>query len=228
MKKYVIGNWKCHKTSGEGCRWFDDFAHLYRPRQDLQVVIAPPMVNLETIAHHLHGLSLDNVSLAAQDISPFPAGSYTGAVAADMVKSLADYVIIGHSERRRYFHETGQDVLNKVAEASDSGLCPLVCVESVGVFAGLTTLADIECDRLMFAYTPVDAQNFTIPETPARVEETVAKIRQKFPESPVVYGGALRPANVGEYLQLPSVAGVFIGAASLDAQSFAAICNQVG
>jgi triosephosphate isomerase len=226
MKRYVIGNWKCHKSSDDGRRWLDRFAALYRPHRDLQVIVAPSMVSLESIAGHLKGLSLENVSLAAQDVSPFPKGSYTGAVAADMVSKMAGYAIIGHSERRRYFHETSQDVVNKVTEAADSGLVPIVCVDSSNAFAQLAALADIECKQLLVAYTPVDALNFKIPESPAKVAETVAHLRQKFPAFPVVYGGALLPENVREYLQLSSLSGVFVGSSSLEPETFADICSQ--
>ena len=181
MKRYVIGNWKCHKSSDDGRRWLDKFAALYRPHREVQVIVAPSMVSLEAIAIHLEGLNLENVSLAAQDVSPFPKGSYTGAVAADMVTKMAGYAIIGHSERRRYFHETSQDVLNKVTEAADSGLTPIVCVDSYNTLAQLGGLADIECKQILIAYTPVDVLNFNISESPAKVVEAVEHIRQKFP-----------------------------------------------
>lgn len=226
MKRYVIGNWKCHKSSADGRRWFDKFATLYQPHKDVQVIVAPSMVNLESIAEHLEGLKLDNVFLAAQDVSPFPKGSYTGAVAADMVKKIAGYAIIGHSERRRYFHETSQDVINKVTEAADSGLTPIVCVDSSSVLVQLAGLADIECKQLLLAYTPVDALNFNISESPGKVVEMVEHIRQKFPASPVVYGGALLPRIVKDYFELSLLSGVFVGASSLEPEPFADICSQ--
>lgn len=226
MVRYVIGNWKSHKSSDDGRRWFDEFAAIYRPHPQVRVIIAPSMVSLESMALYLKELGLDNVSLAAQDISPFPIGSYTGAVAADLVKNLTGYAIIGHSERRRYFHETSQDVVNKVTEAADSGLVPIVCVDSSNAHAQLAALADIECDRLLVAYTPVDALNFNIPESPEKVAETVLQLQQTYPVYPFVYGGALFPGNVKGYLQLAPLAGVFIGSSSLEPEPFADICGQ--
>jgi triosephosphate isomerase len=226
MKRYVIGNWKCYKSSDDGRRWLDKFAALYRPHEDVQVIVAPSLVSLESIAAHLKGLNLDNVALAAQDISPFPKGSYTGAVAADMVTKMADYVIVGHSERRRYFHETSQDVLNKVAEAADSGLTPIVCVDCAATLSQLAGLADIECKQLLIAYTPVEVLNFNISESPVKVVEMVEHIRQRFPVFPVVYGGALLPRIVKDYLQLPSLSGLFVGSSSLEPEPFSDICHQ--
>lgn len=226
MKRYVIGNWKSHKSSDDGRRWFDNFAAHYRPHPEVQVLLAPCLVSLESMALHLEGLGLENVSLVAQDISPFPKGSYTGAIAADLVKKMAGYVIVGHSERRRYFHETSQDILNKVTEAADSGLVPIVCVDSLEALSQLVGIGDIDCQKFLIAYTPVDALNFNIPESAPRVAETVARINEKYPTIPVVYGGALLPGNVDDYLHLPSLAGVFVGSASLQTESFVDICNK--
>ncbi|MCP3892318.1 MAG: triosephosphate isomerase [Desulfobulbaceae bacterium] len=226
MKKYVIGNWKCHKSSEEGKKWLDSFAAIYRPTSSFEVVIAPTVLSLEAVASYAAELKMEYFSLAAQDISPFPRGSYTGAVSADMVKKYARYVILGHSERRRYFHETGQDLINKITEAADCGLSPIVCVEDVNVLSQLSPIADIECDHLIIAYTPVDALNFKIPESPEKVTEMVARIHSFFPSWPIIYGGALSVGIAEDYLKVEGLSGLFLGSASLDARSFADICAK--
>jgi triosephosphate isomerase len=227
MKRYVVGNWKCHKNSAAGCTWLDDFSRQYSPVSSLEVLLAPTFLSLEAMSAYARQLQLGGFSLAAQDVSPFPMGSYTGAIAADLLKKYVKYVIVGHSERRRYFHETEQDLINKVTEAADAGIVPIVCIdEGEAILSKLSPLKDVECDELIIAYTPVDALNFKIPEAPEILSASIEKIHSYFPSWPVIYGGALLPENVERYLSVDGLAGLFVGSASLDAESFAAICRK--
>jgi len=144
MKKYVIGNWKCNKGEDEAKNWLTEFAGRYHPVGGLEIIIAPTFLCLPGLSRQVKELGLAGFSLAAQDISSFPKGSYTGAVAADMVKGMAGYVIVGHSERRRYFHETSQDVANKAREAVDTGLTPIICVDQSYAVAQIQAVSDID------------------------------------------------------------------------------------
>ncbi len=228
MKKYVVGNWKCNKGRREAQKWFAEFADCYTPVSSLEVIVAPSLVCLLTLSQYVEALQLENVSLAAQDVSPFPKGSYTGAVAADMLRGLVDYVIIGHSERRRYFHETSLETANKMAESVDAGLKPIVCIDQPYAMSQLTALNDIDCDDMLLAYGPVDAVTARVPEEVSRVAEAVDFIKQVQPKRPVLYGGSLRPDNAEEYVALSQLSGLFVGESSLDAGTFASICAIVG
>ena len=227
MKRFVIGNWKCHKSLADARSWFDEFAELYRPVANVSVILAPTFICLEGLSAHVGKLGLEGVSLAAQDVSPFPKGAYTGTVAADMVKGLVDYVIVGHSDRRRYFHETSQEVANKVNEVVDAGLVPIVCVDRPYAMSQLTALADIDCEKMIIAYGPVDALSTRIPQPVKEVVEAVELISRVHPSRPVIYGGSISPENVRRYASISGISGLFIGAASLDAKSFAAICREM-
>lgn len=228
QKKYVIGNWKSNKNKMAAQEWFSVFADCYRPVDGLEVIVAPPFICLCSLSEYVQALDLKNFSLAAQDVSPFPKGSYTGAVAADMIKGMVDYVIIGHSERRRYFHETSQDTANKMSEAVDAGLKPIVCIDQPYAMSQLTALQGVDCDELLIAYGPKEAAMTRIPEQPQRVAEAATFISQVQSNRPVVYGGSLTVENVAEYLSLPELSGIFVGHSSLDPNTFAEICNKVG
>ena len=226
--KYIIGNWKSNKSLKSAQKWFAKFADLYKPADGLEVIVAPPFICLCSLSEYVQSLGLKNVSLAAQDVSPFPKGSYTGAVAADMVREMVDYVIIGHSERRRYFRETSQDTANKMAETVAAGLKPIVCIDQPYAMSQLTALNDIDCQELLIAYGPTEATMVRIPEQVERVAEAARFISQIQANRPVLYGGSLMVENVDEYVTIPELSGLFVGQSSLDAESFATICNKVG
>ncbi|MCK5071519.1 MAG: triosephosphate isomerase [Desulfocapsa sp.] len=228
MKKYVIGNWKSNKNRQDAQDWFSEFADLYHPVNGLEVIVAPSFICLCSLSEYVNALGIKMFSLAAQDVSPFPKGSYTGAVAADMVKGMVEYVIIGHSERRRYFHETSQDTANKMSETVDAGLTPIVCIDQPYAMSQLTVLNDIDCDDLIIAYGPKEAAMARIPEEPHSVAEAAQFIKQVQAKRPVVYGGSLIVENVDDYIALPELSGVLVGQSSLDAKTFAGICNKVG
>ncbi len=225
MKTYIIGNWKSNKTTQEGLAWLQQFSGLYAGTKEVEVAIAPGYLSLEKIHETATGMKLPSFSLAAQDVSPFPRGGYTGAIAADMLKPVVRYVIVGHSERRKYFHETPQDVINKVAEIADCGLVPIVCVEDSDMLAQLRPLADIDCKEMVVAYTPVDNLNFNIPESVERIAGAVTRIRAFFPKWPIIYGGKVSQDNAKDYLKVPGLNGLFVGTASLQPDKFAGVCK---
>jgi triosephosphate isomerase len=223
--EYVLANWKSHKTMAEAETWLKKFSRLYRPAPQLKVIIAPPAIHLALLLQLLQKQELPGIALAIQDLSPFPMGSYTGAVAAEMVLDLVDFAILGHSERRRYFHETNQDVANKASEAGAAGIQPIVCVDQPYARAQLAAMDEKDLKRLLIGYGPVEAIGIDMPQSPEKVREAIAEIQLLAPHTPILYGGSINAGNAADYLSLAGVAGLMVGAASRDPEEFARICD---
>jgi triosephosphate isomerase len=224
MTRYVLANWKSHKTLAEAESWLSEFLRLYRPAPQLQVIIAPAAIYLAPLRRLLQKHGTPPLALAIQDLSPFPLGSYTGAVAAAIVRDLVEFAILGHSERRRYFDETNQDVANKVSEAGAAGIQPIVCVDEPYAMAQLAAIDEEALPGLLIGYGPVEAIGIATPQSPEMVRQAIAEIQALAPDAPILYGGSINAGNAAEYLNLAGVAGLMVGTASLDVEEFARIC----
>ena len=187
------------------------------------------------------------LELGAQNISEYEEGSYTGEVAASMIKNLAKYVIVGHSERRRYFHETDAVDAKKMQLALAHSLKPILCVgedkqarsdghaKQVVLDQLNTSLAQVSSDDLkdvLIAYEPVWAIGSGNFANPSMVEEMVGLIRDTLAQRygrmasmyvRVIYGGSVESENAKTYLSLFGINGLLVGGASLNYKKFAAI-----
>lgn len=226
MSRYIVANWKANKTWSEAKSWLQEFCSLYNPAPHLTIIIAPPAIHLAPCKHFLKEQENSAITLAIQDLSPFPLGSYTGALPAELASELVDFAILGHSERRRYFHETNQDIANKASEAASVGIKPIVCVDQEYARAQLAALDDEETKGLIIGYGPREAAGVNRAQAPATVAKAMAKIQAMTPDAPLLYGGSVTSANAADYLNIAGVAGLMVGSASLDAQEFAALCTR--
>jgi len=226
MTKYVLANWKSQKTMSEAEAWLEKFCQVYRPHPQVQVIVSPPALYLVTMWQQLSRYKTGNLVLAAQDLSPFPLGTYTGEIAAEMVRDLVDYVIIGHSERRRYFHETNQDVANKISEVKAAGIKPIVCVDLPYARSQIAAFREEDIDETIIGYGPVEAIGIETAQPLAKTKGAIAEIRDIAPGSPILYGGSINVDNAVDYLRIPGLAGVMVGTASLDPEEFAVICTE--
>jgi triosephosphate isomerase (TIM) len=232
----IIANWKAHKSTSAVTGWFQEFRDRLlelRPKSNAQVnvdrkvVIAPAYFLLPAVAAELE-LTKEVVferlgaklSLGVQDVSHLGAGSYTGAVAAVHLAAMGvTHAIVGHSERRRYFKETSQDVVGKVDQVLDAGITPVVCVDSTYSQEQITMLQRNWLNRLLFAYEPQAAIGSGKNASLSQVKEEVEKIRALAGQVPVLYGGSMNDQNVAEYLLATD--GGLVGTASVEGKSFA-------
>lgn len=226
MTRYVLANWKSHKTLDQAEDWFQKFLRVYRADPQVKVIVAPPVVYLAPLWHLLQQHGDVRVSLAVQDLSPFPLGEYTGAVAAAMVRDMVSYAVVGHSERRRYFHETNQDIANKVSEAAAAGITPILCLDSPYAAAQLAALDEENVGDLIIGYGPVQAAGRDMPQSPEKIMEAIEEIQTIAPGKPVLYGGSTNPDNAGSLIRLAGVDGLMVGSASLSPDAFFSICKS--
>lgn len=219
--KLIAANFKSHQTAPEAKSWIDKFISIYVPRSEKsKVILAPSFTNLPIYQN------LANTFLAAQDVSPFPPGAYTGAVNARQLKNLGvNYCLVGHSERRRWFRENDQTSAQKITELHDAGIIPILCLD-LDYAASQIAAIDLNSKPLVIAYEPVESIGTGNPPPPPEVAQAAAQIQKLAPGVPIIYGGSANSQNAGEYLSVPGISGLLVGAACLDPNEFNAIINQ--
>jgi triosephosphate isomerase len=206
-------------------RWCDDFAAVYRPRADVEVILAAPFLFLERIAERMR--SLAGVSLASQGVSPYPQGNYTGAIPAAWLRGLARYTLLGHRERRRYFHETVQDVARQAYESLAEDLHPIVCIDRNLLVPQTAAMAAEELGRLVWAYTPDTPGSFEMARGEAELAAILPQIAKKTDNRPVLYGGGVTIENGAGLWRLPGLNGIMLGQGCLDGEAFAGLVNRL-
>ncbi len=242
MRELIAGNWKMNMTRKEIDSFFEEFLRMvpYLPNER-EVAIIPPFVYIPYVSEKLKGTT---INYGAQNLFYEEKGAFTGEVSAEMLKDLGcTYVIIGHSERRKYFCETDETVNRKIKAALGKGLTPIVCVgetleerESGKTFEiiegqirkGLDGVELSEPERLVIAYEPVWAIGTGKTATPQQAEEVHAFIRkllkEKFGEISkdirILYGGSVKPENAAGLMEMENINGALVGGASLDPVSF--------
>ena len=246
-KKIVAGNWKMNMDLQEGLGFAGSIDKYFRekPSTRAEVIMCTPFIHLAGVAGILKN---GNVFLGAQNCASEPSGAYTGEVSAKMISSTgADYVIIGHSERRTYYHEDDKILNKKAALVLEEGLKVIFCCGEVkeerekGIHfdvvkqqleEGLFTFSAEDMKRIIIAYEPVWAIGTGLTATPEQAQEMHQYIRglvnEKYGdetagELTILYGGSCKPSNAREIFSKPDVDGGLIGGASLKKEDFAAI-----
>ena len=216
MKKLFIANWKSNKTQEEVDIWLESFKSYMDFEQE--VIIAPPYPFLSLVAEKIK--DKENISLAVQNLSTYPAGSYTGEVCVRNLDGFGvKYAILGHSERRRYFKESHQDVANKIFQALNNGIVPVVCVDQNYIEDQAQLIYSELLSKCIVAYEPLAAIGTGEIAPVKNVTKVVKEIKSVFGKVPVLYGGSISPENIAPYLKVSD--GVLVGGASLNAEVFA-------
>lgn len=230
--KMFVGNWKMNKTKQEALKYLEEF------KPEAEVVIAAPY----TLLSVLHG----KIKLAAQNLHYEDKGAFTGEISASMIKDFAEYVIVGHSERRKYFNETNEIINKKIKAALRNGLKVIFCLGETAeqrndykavienqLRKGLTDI-NIK-DNVIIAYEPVWAIGTGKNAIPEQAEEVHKFLRDLLSQlysqevannTKILYGGSVTSQNSGEFLKMPNINGLLVGGASLDASEFAKIIKS--
>ena len=244
-KPIVAGNWKMNKTCAEARALVDAMKSELGNLQGVDVVLCPPATALQAVVGATTGTRID---VGAQNMHWEKSGAFTGELSAQMVVEVGcHYVILGHSERRQYFHETDELVNKKTKAALAAGLHPIVCVGETlqQREAGETqkvvetqvrgSLAGIDAKGLLntvVAYEPVWAIGTGKTASPAQAQEVHALIRRVLKEISddhvaqsmrIQYGGSVKGSNARELFHQPDIDGGLVGGASLEAKSFVEI-----
>lgn len=243
MRKPIIaGNWKMNNTVKDTEKLLGELLPLVGDVTETDVVVCVPFTDIATAAALVKGTS---VKVGAQNVSWADKGAFTGEISADMLKEAgAEYVIIGHSERRQYFGETDDSVNKRTIQALRNGLKPIVCVGetlaeregniteqvlSVQLEGGFKDISAEQMKDVVVAYEPVWAIGTGKTATSAQAEETILFIRNKLAAMfdkqtadavRIQYGGSMNPGNATELMAQPDIDGGLIGGASLKAADF--------
>jgi triosephosphate isomerase len=227
----IAGNWKMFKGPAEAAEFCRALRDVELP-EDVDVVVCPPYVSL---ACAVEALSATEIGVFAQSCHWAEEGAFTGEISASMLRELGVYgAVVGHSERRQYFGETDETVARRTEAALAAGLHVIACVgeteaereagETEAVLRRQVSVLEAD-DNLVVAYEPVWAIGTGKTATPEIAQEAHAFIKSLL-DAPVLYGGSVKPDNAAVLMSQAAVDGALVGGASLDVESFTAICRN--
>ncbi len=244
-RRIMAANWKMYKTAGQAMLFFEKFNPLTANVTKCEVVIFPVSLAIPAAVTATAGTA---IHIGGQNLFWGKEGPYTGEVSGEMLRAAgASWVLVGHSERRQYFHETDAGVLKKTQAAIEAGLAPIVCIGErledynagktydvlVRQFAaGVAGLTEEQFAKISIAYEPIWAIGTGKTATPQIASDAHKLIRseaeKRFGHSGaqqlrILYGGSVKPENVDGLMAEPELDGVLVGGASLDPESFAKI-----
>ncbi|MFC1921567.1 triose-phosphate isomerase [Chloroflexota bacterium] len=241
----IAGNWKMNTTLSEATALVAGMIEVLDGIEGVEKVICPPFVSLAAIRDLVKNTS---VKLGAQNLYFEEKGAYTGEISPLMLAELCEFVIIGHSERRQYFNETGEITNKKIIAALKAGLKPILCIgerleeneegKTTEIVTGQMkeSLAGIDYPQgFIIAYEPVWAIGTGKAATGGQANETIGLIRSNIAEMygskaaqdvRILYGGSVTASNATEFMQQSDIDGALVGGASLKSEEFLSIVRQ--
>ncbi|MCK4904650.1 triose-phosphate isomerase [bacterium] len=246
MRKNIIaGNWKMYKTTQEAVQLAENLKKSLALVQDVEVILCPTYTSLLSV----HEVIKDSpIKLGSQNIYPEKEGAYTGEISPVMIKDVGcEFVIIGHSERRKYFHETDELINKKIKLALSIGLTPIVCVGETleerekgvaedtvinQITNGLVGISQEDMLKIIIAYEPVWAIGTGKTATPDVADGMHLVIRTQLSKIyssvvsdsiSILYGGSVKPDNVDILMSQENIDGALVGGAALNSESFSRI-----
>lgn len=246
-KKLIIGNFKMNLNVHEASLYVHELAKLVKVRRDVEVVLAPTALTIQTLSLQINRRQF---KLAAQNFYWRDHGAFTGEISASQLRGIADYALIGHSERRHVFHESDKDTRAKVQSAIRNGIRPILCVGETAaertygettdvihdqLIGGLANITSDELEHVIIAYEPVWAIGTGQNAVPGDVRAAARAIRSQLKHlygakqadaTPVLYGGSVNASSAADYLALTEIDGLLVGGASLDAHAFSDIIEK--
>ncbi|AQY50147.1 triosephosphate isomerase [Listeria weihenstephanensis FSL R9-0317] len=250
MRKPIIaGNWKMNKTAAKAGQFAEDVKNKVPSKDVVDSVIAAPALFLKELVGLTEGTDL---RIAAQNTYFEDEGAFTGEISPFAVADLGvSYVVIGHSERREYFHETDEDINKKAHAIFKHGMTPIICCGetleqreagqtnewvSGQIRAALKGLTEEQVAKSIIAYEPIWAIGTGKSSTSKDANDTCAVVRQTVAEVVskeaadavrIQYGGSVKPENIAEYMAQSDIDGALVGGASLEPASFLALLEAV-
>jgi triosephosphate isomerase len=245
----IAGNWKMHKTHQEAAEFVASVKDALANLSDVETVICAPFTALPAVAEAAKGTA---IAFGAQNLHYEEKGAFTGEIAPGMLRALGcTYVIVGHSERRQYFHETDELINKKVHAALKAGLRPILCVGedleqrergltnevvAMQTETGLKGLNPDQVAQVVIAYEPIWAIGTGKSSTAEDANLVIGHIRKTvatlFGEDAaqnvrIQYGGSVKPENIATFLKQPEIDGALVGGASLEPESFIGLVQAV-
>lgn len=244
MKKLIVGNWKMNLNVNDSSLYVAKLAEMIQVRRDVEVVLCPNMLALQPLSLQVNHRQF---KLGAQNCYWRDEGAFTGEVSANMLRGLAQYVLVGHSERRNIFAETDRDIRFKTQAIVRNGMRPILCVGETSfersegdtmhvlndqVVSGLLNIASDELDEVVIAYEPVWAIGTGESANPKDVSDAASIIRSQVTQLygkgagdsiQILYGGSVDHSNAASYLRAKGIDGLLVGGASLRANEFSDI-----